>query len=121
MNILCFQFASNYSNIYLPGYLYLVRNHSITHGNSLNVTLINNNIFLYFKLFYKYIKHFSKSINILFYEMELIKNYLNSFEGFNNTKFLYDSYSFLEMILNDKNLSLYSKILIKNFNLSFKF
>ena len=116
MNILNFQFSSNYSNIYLPGYMYNIRINSASHGDFINITLINNNIFLYLSLFFKYIKYFSKNINILLYEMVFIKNYISNFKGFNYTYFSLKSKSFFKMILNDKNLSLDTKILVNNFS-----
>ena len=116
MNILNFQFSSNYSNIYLPGYMYNIRINSASHGDFINISLINDNAFLYLSLFFKYIKYFSKTINILLYEMIFIKNYLSNFKGFNHTYFDLKSKSFFKMILDDKNLSLNSKFLINNFS-----
>ena len=55
LNIINFQFANNYSNIDLPGYLYNIRQKSITHINydiSHNF-MMSKNFFLYLKLFYK--------------------------------------------------------------------
>ena len=34
MNIVTDQFANNFSNIKLPGYLYILRNVSVSHGRS---------------------------------------------------------------------------------------
>ena len=117
MNILNFQFSSNYSNIYLPGYMYNIRINSASRGDFLNITLINDNIFLYLSLLFKYIKYFSKNINILIYEMVFIKNYISNFKGFNYTYFMLESKSFFKMILDDKNFSLDSKMKINNFSL----
>ena len=33
MNVICFHFANNYSNIYLPGYMYNIRSLSMSHGD----------------------------------------------------------------------------------------
>ena len=117
MNILNFQFSSNYSNIYLPGYMYNIRINSASRGDFLNITLINNNIFLYLSLLFKYIKYFSTNINILIYEMIFIKNYISNFKGYNYTYFMLESKSFFKMILDDKNFSLDSKMKIYNFSL----
>ena len=72
MNIINFQFASNYSNIYLPGYMYNLRKISISHGDQgINHEIIQSlNIFYYFKIFYRYIKVFNKNRNYLFYDMK---------------------------------------------------
>ena len=34
INLMCFQFAENYSNIDVPGYMYNIREISMTHGKS---------------------------------------------------------------------------------------
>ena len=34
INLMCFLFAENYSNINIPGYMYYIREISMTHGKS---------------------------------------------------------------------------------------
>ena len=55
LNVLNFQFANNYSNINLPGYLYNVRKRSMSRGNNgkKHELIVSHNYLLYFKLFYK--------------------------------------------------------------------
>ena len=60
MNIVSYQFAKNYTNIKVPGYLYIIRKVSMSRGNGggkLKKTRAMNYLF-YFKLFYKYIKDY---------------------------------------------------------------
>ena len=73
INILNFQYANNYSNIKLPGYLYNIRKNSMsrTDNSKKQDLLISYNYLLYFKLFYKYIKDFKKDINFLFYDLKV--------------------------------------------------
>ena len=55
-NIINYEFANNYTNINLPGYLYNIRYKSISHsiyGKNHNI-MICFSFFLYLKLFYKY-------------------------------------------------------------------
>ena len=56
MNILNFQFASNYSNINVSGYIYNIRKKSITHGNmGLKHEITNcKSALIYLKTLYKY-------------------------------------------------------------------
>ena len=68
MNIIIYQFAQNYSNIELPGYLYTIRKVSMSHGEGgIKLNIIRAiNYYYYFKLFYKYIKNIIK-IEIIYF------------------------------------------------------
>ena len=61
INVLNFEFASNYSNLNLYGYMYNVRSNSMSHskekGGEMNLKMANNIIYFY-RLFYNYIKKF---------------------------------------------------------------
>ena len=48
INIICFHFAKNYSNINLPGYMYNIRKLSMTHGKSNKKKLILSYAILFF-------------------------------------------------------------------------
>jgi len=104
LNILSFHFAKNYSNIKIPGYMYNIRNRSMTHGKKgkKRKIIFCYNHFLYFKKLYIFIKNFNKSRRILYNELvelnkRLIK--LNKLTK-NNTEILI----FYNNILNDKYL-----------------
>jgi glycosyltransferase involved in cell wall biosynthesis len=62
INIMNFQFSQNYSNINLPGYLYIKRkNSSSMFGVNTNQNdILFYNYFIYYKFFYKYIQEFNK-------------------------------------------------------------
>ena len=78
INILNFQFANNYSNINIPGYLYNIRKNSMSRGNNGNkheiITSIN--YLLFYKLFYRYVKDFNKDLNYLYYDFKVSSFYL---------------------------------------------
>ena len=105
-NLISFHFAQNYSNINFPGYMYNIRDKSMTHGNRTinNEILFCYNHLLYFRKFYAFIKNFNKKRNILFYELlDLNKrieilNYLTKNKMEEILKFyheiLYDKYSY---------------------------
>ncbi len=119
MNIINFQFASNYSNIDLPGYLYNIRDQSASHPNmeEKNELAISNNIILYFKLFYKYINYFNKDRNYLYQDIKGLISYLTRLKNFNATYFIRKSKPFFNDIINDKNILNEFKIFAKNFSL----
>ena len=113
MNIINFQFASNYSNLNLPGYMYNLRKISISRGDKgINHEKLQSlNIFYYFKIFYRYIKVFNKNRNYLFYDMKEFINYLLNFKIYNNTKIKDNINKFLFEIIKDK----YSSKIFKNY------
>jgi hypothetical protein len=103
MNVICFHFANNYSNIYLPGYMYNIRSVSMSHGNGGGkLTKIRAiNYFLYFKILYRYIKHFGINRRILFNELRNLKRFLYSIKNNNMSNHENHTRYFLNEILND--------------------
>jgi glycosyltransferase involved in cell wall biosynthesis len=103
MNVICFHFANNYSNIYLPGYMYNIRSVSMSHGNGgVKLTKIRAiNYFLYFKILYRYIKHFGINRRILFNELRNLKRFLYSIKDNNMSNYENHTRYFLNEILND--------------------
>ena len=68
MNIVAYQFAKNFSNIDVWGYLYVRRNISMSRGGGEELEKIRAiNFLFYFNLFYKYLKDYKKDINNLYY------------------------------------------------------
>ena len=61
MNIVTYNFAKNYTNIELPGYLYIIRKVSMSRGDGgIKLKQIRAmNHLLYFKIFYKYILEYN--------------------------------------------------------------
>ena len=68
MNVVNFQFANNYTNLNLPGYMYNIRKVSISHSNlgDENDIIICKNFCIYFKLFID-ISNFSIKTGIIFF------------------------------------------------------
>ena len=104
MNIIIYQFAQNYTNMKLPGYLYNIRKVSMSRGEGGNklkkIRTINH--FYYFKIFYKYLKEYRKDRNYLFYEMKNLKHYILYIKDLNITKFIPKQVKFLKEIIRDK-------------------
>jgi len=122
MNIIIYQFARNYSNIELPGYLYNIRKISMSRGEGGQKLKIIRTInhFFYFKLFYKYIKHFNKDRNYLFYEMKDLNHYILYIKEYNITKYIPIEEKFIKEVIEDsfssKDFKKYLKGLLSYFN-----
>ena len=106
INLICFNFAQNYSNQNLPGYMYNIRKKSMTHGkkNKKNQILFYYNHFLYLKKLFIYIKDFNKDRDFLYYELiEINRQFfrLNKISNNFRPKLL----DFYNQILNDKYIS----------------
>lgn len=103
MNVISYHFANNYSNIYLPGYMYNIRPLSMSHGEGgiLLKQIRTNNYLLYFKILYKYIKQFGINRRILFNELRNLKRYILFIKDYNMTNYENRIRNFLNEILND--------------------
>ena len=110
INILNYQFAKNYSNINYPGYMYNIREISMTHGkrSKQKQILYCYNYLLYFKKLFSLIKDFKKDRNFLFYELKEINFLLLQLKNLDKNKEL-EIIKFYKEIKEDKNIS-------KNFN-----
>ena len=105
LNLMSFHFSKNYSNIEIHGYMYNIRESSITHGKKgiRQKIIFCYNHLLYFIKLYKFIQNFNKNRRILYNELldlnkRLIK--LNKLTK-NNSEILL----FYNNILNDKYIS----------------
>ena len=107
MNIVTYHFAKNYTNIELPGYLYIIRKVSMSRGDGgIKLKQIRAmNYLLYFKIFYNYILEFNKDKNFLFYEMKDLNRFLVDIKDCNMTKYIPVGKKFINKILANKNLS----------------
>jgi len=104
MNVISYHFANNFSNIYLPGYMYNIRPLSMSHGDGgvLLSQIRAINYLLYFKILYRYIKQFKINRRILFIELKNLKRYIYSIKYNNMTFYENQIRNFLNEILNDK-------------------
>jgi glycosyltransferase involved in cell wall biosynthesis len=107
INMIYFQFANNYSNIFIPGYLYNIRKNSIsnkfTDNNHLKIICIN--YLLYFKLFYRYIIDFNKDLNYLYYDLKAFSIYILRLKDFKIKEYILKSKELFNNIINNKNIS----------------
>jgi len=103
INLISFHFAQNYSNINFPGYMYNIREKSMTRGNRTrdDEILFCYNHLLYFTKFYAFIKNFNKNRNILFNELLDLSKRLTNLYYLTKTKNK-EILIFYHEILNDR-------------------
>ena len=116
MNIIVYQYAQNYSNIILPGYLYNIRKVSMSRGEGgtklKKVRTINH--YFYFTLLYKYLKDFNKDRNFLMYEMQDLNHYVLYIKDLDMKKYIEKEIVFLKNLLKDKYVKKDFRIYIKD-------
>ena len=103
LNVINFNFATNYSNIKLPGYLYILKQNSMSRGKISKKHRIKQNIsfFYFFYLLYRNIKDFDRDRHFLFYDLNLFKIRLYEFKTLNIWKYIKILKKFLNDIKND--------------------
>ena len=114
LNILAFQFANNYSNIIIPGYLYVLRNKGVSRlekENNQHNKIISYNFLLYFKFLLRYVKKFKKDINFFFYDLSRFSYFLMKLKEINATEYLPMTIEFFEK-LNERDIPIKFKPLI---------
>jgi hypothetical protein len=116
INLISLHFANNFSNINLPGYMYNIREESMTHGtfDLKKDILFNYNHLLYLKKLFRYIKEFNKDRNFLFYELKVTNKLLLKLK---NITYIYnaDINNFYKEILDDYNSSELIKEYLKQY------
>ena len=118
INIISYQFANNYSNINLPGYLYIKRKKSMSRGGSIKTKAFRaSNYFFYFKLLYKYIRDYNKNRNILFYEMKDLEYYIYRIKDNNKTKYKRMELNLLKKIMKENQLSIEFQNYLQNISI----
>ena len=107
MNIISYNFANNYSNIELPGYLYNIRKLSMSNGDGdFRLKMMRSiNYYLYFQLFFRYIKDFKKDRNFLFFEIKDLNIFLLNIKSYNIKEYNSKVIDFITSILSDKYIS----------------
>ena len=121
MNIISYQFANNYTNYFLPGYLYIIRKKSMSRGNCGSILAKTRaiNYLLYFEIFYKYVKEYNKNRDFLFYEMKSLNHFLvNIKECY--SKYLLKEINLIEGLIEDTLISQEFKDYLMDLLLSLK-
>jgi len=122
MNIVLYQFANNYSNIDIPGYLYIRRKNSMSSGGNYTMHIIRAiNYLYYFEIFYKYIKDYNKDVNILFKEMQNLEQFILGIKKFKMEQYIPIQLKLVERIFHEKTISKEFKIYLLNLLKIFNF
>ena len=107
LNIINFHFANNYTNINILGYLYNIRESSITHLEEVNEFFIKKSVsfFLYYQLLYRNIKEYDKDRNYLYHDLILFGLYILNLKKYNVKFFLKKAQQMFMELVNDKKIS----------------
>ena len=120
MNIISYQYANNYTNINIPGYLYIIRKVSMSRGDGgeklMKIRALNH--LSYFKLFYKYLKEYNKDRNFLYYEMKDLHRFILYMKKTNLNNQIQEI-KFIKQIMKDKNITKEYKDYLDNILLYF--
>ena len=121
LNIIVYQYSQNFSNIFLPGYLYVRRNVSMSRGGGENLirTRATNYVF-YLLIFYKYIHDYNKEINFLFYEVKNIEKNLLIIKEYNMNKFKEILLNLISRIRHENSLSNEFQAYLSNLTINFE-
>ena len=121
LNIIIYQFATNYSNINLPGYLYIRRNNSMSRGGEDELKKIRIiNYYTYFKMFYKYLRDYNKDIHFLFYEMKSLQGQILGIKNYNLTSYIPKQLNLIESIIQENALSNEFEAFLQNLSSFFR-
>ena len=115
INILNFNYARNYSNLKIPGYLYNIRKNSMSRID-LGIEhdfIVSYNYLLYYNLLYKYLKDFKKDLNFLYYDLKSNYFFITKFKDLNASYIIDKTILFLNKII-EGNISLIFKNFIIN-------
>ena len=117
LNIMSFNYAYNFSNIKVPGYLYILRESSMSRGTvSKNIDIIRGyNYLLYYKFLYGYIKCFNKDINYFLIDLKNLGYFLFNLKDSQNELYINETVSFFEDIKKDENATIQLKDFINEF------
>jgi hypothetical protein len=78
---------------------------SISHNDDKHNIIMSINYYLYYKLFYRYIKEFKKDINYLYYDMKEFAPYLLKFKDYKLSLYNSQLISLIKNIKNNNNIS----------------
>ena len=121
LNVIVYQFAKNFSNINLPGYLYVRRKVSMSRGGDEDLIKTRaKNYVSYFILFYNYLHDYNKDINYLFYEMKNLEKNLLVIIEYNLNKFKEILYILILRIQHENSLLNEFQAYLQNLSIIFK-
>ena len=122
INILNFEFASNYTNLNLLGYMYNVRSDSMSHTTKDKRSFLKMglNMYIFYILFYKYIKFYNKDLNYLYFDLKAFDYFLNYIKLYSySSEKKKPIIDFYKSLIKERNISNEFKKYAKNFVYNF--
>jgi len=122
INVMVFNFAKNFSNLKIPGYLYIIKKVSMSRGQNVKELekIRGYNYLLYFVFLLTFVKEFKKDINFFFKELDEFKHYLYLIKNLNITHYIPKTIKFLNKLLYIHNIPNNSKVIIEELLVHFK-
>lgn len=122
INIMVFNFAKNFSNIKIPGYLYIKRNISMSRGKNIKELdkIRGYNYLLYFKFLFAYVKEFKKDINFFLKEFDEFHHFLYLIKNLNISYYIPKAIVFFKKIKKIHGVPKNSQLIINKLILYFK-
>ena len=122
INVMVFNFAKNFSNLKIPGYLYIIKKVSMSRGENIKELekIRGYNYLLYFEFLLTFVKEFKKDINFFFKELDEFNQYLYLIKNLNITYYIPKTIKFLNKLLNVHNVPNNSKVIIEELLIHFK-
>ena len=114
INVIINQYANNYSNINLPGYLYNCRRKSMSRGNNgrKHDIIVSTNYLLFYKLFFRYIIDYNKDMDYLYYDMKESISHLIKIKEYKMDSYMGELNSLLNKMADNKNTTFKFKIVL---------
>ena len=122
INVMVFNFAKNFSNLKIPGYLYIIKKVIMSRGENIKELekIRGYNYLLYFEFLLTFVKEFKKDINFFFKELDEFNQYLYLIKNLNITYYIPKTIKFLNKLLNVHNVPNNSKVIIEELLIHFK-
>lgn len=113
INIMVFQYANNYSNLKIPGYLYIKKKVSMSRGQHIKELdkIRGYNFLLYYKFLFTYINEYEKNINYFFKDFDDFHHDLYKIKNLNISEYIPKAISFFNELLKVNDIPNSSKII----------
>ena len=122
INVMVFNFATNYSNIKIPGYLYIKKKVSMSRGQHVkNLDKIRGyNFLLYYRFLFGYIKQYKKDINYFFKDFDSFHHDLYKIKNMNIVDYIPKAKHFFKKLLKIEKIPNSSKLILKKLLVHFE-
>lgn len=115
INVMLFNFAKNYSNIKIPGYLYIKKKVSMSRGQNVKALdeIRGYNFYLYFQFLLTFVKEYKKDINFFFKDFDDFHHDLYKIKKLNISYYIPKTIIFLNNLLQIDKIPNNSKLIVE--------